>query len=112
VVLAGFMRILTPVFLGAFPDRVVNIHPSLLPAFPGVDAQAQALAAGVRVSGCTVHLVNEGVDAGPILAQVAVPVLHDDTRDTLADRILVEEHRLLVETLQAISEGRLMALRR
>jgi phosphoribosylglycinamide formyltransferase-1 len=108
VVLAGFMRIVTPVFLSAFPDRVVNIHPSLLPAFPGVDAQAQALAAGVRVSGCTVHLVNEGVDAGPILAQVAVPVLHDDSRDALAERILVEEHRLLVDTLQAISEGRLV----
>ncbi|MEM9695161.1 MAG: phosphoribosylglycinamide formyltransferase, partial [Myxococcota bacterium] len=78
VVLAGFMRIVTPVFLRAFPWRVVNIHPSLLPAFVGVDAQAQALAYGVKVSGCTVHLVDEGVDAGPILAQAAVPVRPDD----------------------------------
>lgn len=108
VVLAGFMRIVTPLFLQAFPNRVVNIHPSLLPAFPGVDAQAQALAHGVRITGCTVHLVNEGVDAGPILAQAAVPVLPDDTRDSLAERILVEEHRLLVETLQTIAENRLI----
>jgi phosphoribosylglycinamide formyltransferase-1 len=105
VVLAGFMRIVTPVFLDAFPNRVINIHPSLLPCFPGVDAQAQALAYGVRVSGCTVHLVNEGVDAGPILAQAVVPVRHDDTRDELAMRILEQEHRLLVQTLQAIAEG-------
>ena len=106
VVLAGFMRIVTPVFLDAFPNRVINIHPSLLPAFPGVDAQAQALAYGVRVSGCTVHLVHEGVDAGPILAQAAVPVLPNDTRDALAARILEQEHRLLVETLQGIAEKR------
>ena len=105
VVLAGFMRIVTPVFLDAFPNRVINIHPSLLPSFPGVDAQAQALAYGVRVSGCTVHLVNEGVDAGPILAQAAVAVRQHDTRDELAARILQEEHRLLVETLQTIAHG-------
>jgi phosphoribosylglycinamide formyltransferase-1 len=103
VVLAGFMRILTPVFLDAFPNRVVNIHPALLPAFPGVDAQSQALAYGVRLSGCTVHLVNEGVDTGPILAQVAVPVLQDDDHDSLAARILEQEHKLLVETLQRIA---------
>ena len=103
IVLAGFMRILTPVFLDAFPNRVVNIHPALLPAFPGVDAQAQALAYGVRVSGCTVHLVNEGVDTGPILAQVALPVLQDDDQDSLAARILEQEHKLLVETLQRIA---------
>ncbi|HZO11951.1 MAG TPA: phosphoribosylglycinamide formyltransferase [Polyangiaceae bacterium] len=108
VLLAGFMRIVTPLFLQAFPNRVVNIHPSLLPAFPGVDAQAQALAHGVRITGCTVHLVNEGVDAGPILAQAAVAVALDDTPDSLAARILVEEHRLLVETLQAIAENRLI----
>jgi phosphoribosylglycinamide formyltransferase-1 len=107
VVLAGFMRILTSVFLEAFPDRVVNIHPSLLPAFPGVDAQRQALDYGVKVSGCSVHLVSEGVDAGPLLAQAAVPIEADDTRDRLADRILVREHELLVSTLQAIAEGRL-----
>ncbi len=103
VVLAGFMRILTPVFLDAFPNRVVNIHPALLPSFPGVDAQGQALAYGVRISGCTVHLVNEGVDTGPILAQVAVPVRDEDDHDTLAARILAEEHGLLVATLQRIA---------
>ena len=103
VVLAGFMRIVTPVLLGAFPNRVVNIHPSLLPAFAGVDAQGQALAYGVRVSGCTVHLVDEGVDAGPIIAQAVVPVFPDDDRDVLAARILAQEHVLLVEVLQAIA---------
>lgn len=106
VVLAGFMRLLTPVFLDAFPQRVVNIHPSLLPAFPGVDAQAQALAYGVRVTGCTVHLVDAGTDTGPILAQAAVPVLADDTRDALAKRILAREHELLVRALSWIAEGR------
>lgn len=107
VVLAGFMRIVTPTLLDAFAGRVINIHPSLLPAFPGVDAQAQALAHGVRITGCTVHLVDEGVDAGPILAQAAVPVLPDDDRDRLAERILAREHQLLVATLQWIAEGRL-----
>ncbi len=107
VVLAGFMRIVTRDFLDAFPLRVVNIHPSLLPAFPGVDAQSQALAYGVRVSGCTVHLVDVGTDTGPILGQAAVPVTSDDTRDSLAARILVREHELLVAVLQAIAEGRL-----
>ncbi len=107
VVLAGFMRIVTSRFLSAYPQRVVNIHPSLLPSFPGVDAQQQAIDAGVRVSGCTVHLVNEGVDAGPILAQAAVPVLPDDDRDALAGRILEQEHALLARTLQWIAEGRL-----
>jgi phosphoribosylglycinamide formyltransferase-1 len=109
VVLAGFMRIVTPVFLEAFPGRVVNIHPSLLPSFVGVDAQQQALDHGVRVSGCTVHLVNAGVDAGPILAQAAVPVRDGDDRDSLAARILEREHPLLVQTLQWIAEGRLEA---
>lgn len=107
VVLAGFMRIVTSTLLDAFPGRVLNIHPSLLPAFPGVDAQGQALAYGVRITGCTVHLVDEGVDAGPILAQAAVPVLPDDDRDRLATRILAREHQLLVATLQWIAEGRL-----
>jgi phosphoribosylglycinamide formyltransferase-1 len=106
------MRILTPTFLRAFPDRVVNIHPSLLPAFVGVDAQQQALDYGVRVSGCTVHLVNEGVDAGPILAQAAVPVLPGDDRDALAARILEQEHALLTQTLQWIAEDRLSVERR
>jgi phosphoribosylglycinamide formyltransferase 1 len=110
VVLAGFMRLLTPVFLDAFPHRVVNVHPSLLPAFPGVDAQAQALAYGVKVTGCTVHLVDAGTDTGPIIAQTAVPVLEGDTRDTLADRILAEEHATLVRVLGLIAEGRLEIL--
>ena len=106
VVLAGFMRIVTPVLLEAFPDRVVNIHPSLLPAFPGLDAQQQAFAAGVAVSGCTVHLVDGGMDTGPILAQAAVPVLANDDVEALRTRILAEEHRLLPEVLQWFAEGR------
>jgi phosphoribosylglycinamide formyltransferase-1 len=106
VVLAGFMRVLTPVFLGAFKQRIVNIHPALLPAFPGVHAQAQALAYGVKVSGCTVHFVDEGVDTGPVILQRAVPVLDDDTLDSLTQRILVEEHRAMVEALDAIAKGR------
>jgi phosphoribosylglycinamide formyltransferase-1 len=110
VVLAGFMRLVTPVLLSAFPERVVNIHPALLPAFPGVHAQAQALAYGVRVSGCTVHLVDAGVDSGPVLAQVAVPVLDDDTEETLRDRILVEEHALLPAVLQWLADDRVEVL--
>jgi phosphoribosylglycinamide formyltransferase-1 len=106
VVLAGFMRIITPVLLDAFPHRVVNIHPALLPAFPGVHAQAQALAYGVRVSGCTVHLVDAGMDTGPILAQATVPVLDGDDEETLRDRILVKEHELLPAVLQWIADGR------
>ena len=106
VVLAGFMRLITRVLLDAFPQRVVNIHPSLLPAFPGAHSQAQALAYGVRVTGCTVHLVDAGMDTGPVLAQSAVPVLDDDTEETLRDRILVEEHALLPTVLQWIADGR------
>jgi len=105
VVLAGFMRVLTPVFLEAFPHRVVNIHPALLPAFPGVHAQKQALDYGVKVSGCTVHFVDAGTDTGPIIAQTAVPVLPDDTEDSLRDRILAEEHRLLPAVVRAIARG-------
>ena len=105
VVLAGFMRIVTPVLLSAFPYRVVNIHPSLLPAFPGVDAQAQALAYGARITGCTVHLVDAGTDTGPVLAQAAVPVLDGDDRDALAARILVREHELLVRALGWLAQG-------
>ncbi|WP_437287670.1 phosphoribosylglycinamide formyltransferase [Sorangium sp. So ce406] len=107
VVLAGFMRLLTTTFLDAFPHRVVNIHPSLLPSFPGVDAQQQALDHGVRITGCTVHLVDAGTDTGPILAQAAVPILVGDDHDTLAARILVQEHALLVRALSWIAEGRL-----
>ncbi|MFO0618454.1 MAG: phosphoribosylglycinamide formyltransferase [Polyangiaceae bacterium] len=109
VVLAGFMRIVGPAFLGAFPGRVINIHPSLLPAFPGVDAQAQALARGVKVTGCTTHFVDGGVDTGPIIGQRAVRVEEGDTRDALAARILVEEHALLVETLQRVASGEVRA---
>jgi len=106
VVLAGFMRLVTPVLLGAFENRVVNIHPALLPAFPGVHAQAQALAYGVRVTGCTVHFVDTGVDTGPIIAQSTVPVLDDDTEDSLRERLLAKEHELLPAVLQWIAEGR------
>lgn len=108
VVLAGFLRILGREFLEAFPSRILNIHPSLLPAFPGLDAQGQALASGVTETGCTVHVVDERIDHGPILGQRAVPIRPDDTRDALADRILACEHALLVETLASIARGELV----
>ncbi len=95
LVMAGWMRIVTPVLIDAFPDRIVNIHPSLLPSFRGMDAVGQALAAGVRISGCTAHLVRKEVDAGPILAQAAVPVLAEDSHASLSARIQVQEHRIL-----------------
>ena len=107
VVCAGFMRVLTPVLLDAFPGRVLNIHPSLLPAFPGLKGPAQALAHGARVAGCTVHLVTPGVDAGPIVAQGACPVRPDDTEATLAARILQLEHRLLPMAVRWAAQGRL-----
>jgi phosphoribosylglycinamide formyltransferase-1 len=110
VVLAGFMRLLTPVFLDAFPNRVVNIHPALCPAFPGVDAQAQAIAYGARVTGCTVHFVDAGTDTGPVIAQAAVPVLEGDDRDALAARILPREHELLVRALGWIAAGKVEVL--
>lgn len=106
VVLAGFMRLVTPTLLDAFPYRVVNVHPALLPAFPGIHAQKQALAYGVAVSGCTVHFVDTGVDTGPIIAQGVVPVLDDDTEQTLSARILQKEHELLPAVLQWIAAGR------
>ena len=106
VVLAGFMRIVTPVLLDAFPQRVVNIHPSLLPAFPGVNAQAQALRYGVRVTGCTVHFVDSGMDSGAIIAQSEVRVEDADTEESLQKRILAKEHELLPTVLQWIAEGR------
>jgi phosphoribosylglycinamide formyltransferase-1 len=109
VCLAGFMRIVTPVLLRAFPGRVLNIHPSLLPAFPGMHAVRQALLAGVRISGCTVHLVDEGTDTGPIVVQAAVPVLDGDTEETLAARILVQEHRAYPRAIQLVAEGRATA---
>ena len=107
VVLAGFMRVLTPELIRAFPGRVVNIHPSLLPAFPGRDAQRQALEHGVKVTGCTVHFVDEGVDSGPIIAQRAVEVLPGDTIETLSERIHAAEHELFVSVLRDIADGRL-----
>ena len=105
VCLAGFMRVIGAPLLDAFPNAIVNIHPSLLPAFPGVDAQRQALEYGVTVTGVTVHLVDEGLDSGPIVLQRAVPVLEGDTRDTLAARILVEEHRTFPEAVQLVLDG-------
>jgi phosphoribosylglycinamide formyltransferase-1 len=104
---AGFMRILSRVYVRAFAGRALNIHPSLLPAFPGLHAQRQALDHGAKVAGCTVHFVDEAVDAGPIVLQAAVPVLPGDTEDTLAARILVEEHRLYPAAVRLFAEGRL-----
>jgi phosphoribosylglycinamide formyltransferase-1 len=105
VVLAGFMRVLTPVFLDAFPNRAINIHPALLPAFPGIHAQKQALDYGVKLAGCTVHFVDKGTDTGPIIAQAAVAVLPDDDEDSLRQRILSEEHRLLPAVVRAVAAG-------
>jgi phosphoribosylglycinamide formyltransferase-1 len=105
VCLAGFMRIVSPVLLRAFPDRVVNIHPSLLPAFPGMHAVRQALRAGVRISGCSVHIVDEGTDTGPVLVQAAVPVLEGDSEETLAARILVQEHRAYPHAIGLVAAG-------
>jgi phosphoribosylglycinamide formyltransferase-1 len=102
VCLAGYMRLLSPDFVAAFPRRILNVHPSLLPAFPGIDAQAQALEHGVKVSGCTVHLVDEGLDSGPIVVQRTVPVLDGDTPDTLAARILEQEHVAYPEALRSL----------
>jgi phosphoribosylglycinamide formyltransferase-1 len=106
VCLAGFMRLITPVLLGAFENRILNIHPSLLPAFPGLHAVRQALTAGVRISGCTVHVVDEGTDTGPIVIQAAVPVLDGDTEETLAARILAQEHRCYPRAIALWAEGR------
>lgn len=100
VCLAGYMRLLSPVFIEAFRGRILNIHPSLLPAFPGLDAQQQALEHGVKIAGCTVHWVTEQMDAGPIVLQAAVPVLEEDTVETLSVRILEEEHRLYPEAIR------------
>jgi phosphoribosylglycinamide formyltransferase 1 len=105
VCLAGFMRLLSPVFVRAFPGRIVNIHPALLPSFPGLDAQRQALEHGVRVSGATVHLVDEGLDSGPIVAQEAVRVLSRDTPESLAARILETEHRLYPRAVRLLLGG-------
>ncbi len=107
VVLAGFMRLLSPFFVRVFPQRIVNIHPSLLPAFSGTHAQRQAVERGVRVAGATVHFVDEDVDHGPIIVQAAVPVYPDDTEDSLSARILAQEHRIYPQAIQFFAEGRL-----
>jgi phosphoribosylglycinamide formyltransferase-1 len=105
VCLAGFMRLLSPYFISAYRGRILNIHPSLLPAFPGLEAQRQALEYGVKVSGCTVHFVDENLDAGPIVAQAVVPVEPGDTAETLAARILAEEHRIYTEAVRLVLSG-------
>jgi len=106
VVLAGYMRLVSSVLINSFKNRMINIHPSLLPAFPGLRAHGQALNHGVKVTGCTVHFVDEEVDHGPILLQAAVPVLEGDTEDSLSDRILIEEHHLLPRAIQLLAEER------
>ena len=106
VCLAGFMRLLSPYFIAAFRNRILIIHPSLLPAFPGLEAQRQALEHGVKYSGCTVHFVDENLDAGPIVAHAVVPVLDTETPETLAERILREEHRIYSEAVQIVLDGR------
>lgn len=107
VILAGFMRIITPTLLKAFPHKIMNIHPALLPSFPGIHGQKQALEYGVKLSGCTVHFVDEGVDTGPIIIQSAVQVFDDDTEETLAARILKEEHRIYPQAIQLFAEGKI-----
>lgn len=107
VCLAGYMRLLSSAFVRHFEGRLLNIHPALLPAFPGLHAQRQALEYGVRIAGATVHFVDEGIDTGPIVLQAAVPVMADDTEDTLSARILAEEHRLYPEAIRLFAEGRL-----
>jgi phosphoribosylglycinamide formyltransferase-1 len=107
VVLAGFMRLLSPVFVKAYSNRIMNIHPALLPAFPGLHVQKKALEHGVRFSGCTVHFVNEECDEGPIIIQAVVPVFPDDSEDILAARILKQEHRIYPRAIQLYAEGRL-----
>ena len=108
ICLAGFMRILSNHIIQLFKNCIMNIHPSLLPSFPGLDAQKKALAYGAKLSGCTVHFVDEGVDSGPIIIQAAVPILENDTVETLSERILKEEHRIYPEAIKAFVEGKLL----
>jgi len=107
VCLAGYMRLLSPSFIQAFRNRILNIHPSLLPAFPGLDAQRQALEYGVKVSGCTVHFVDEGLDSGPIILQAVVPVLDGDTEESLSARILEQEHQIYPKAIQCVLGGQI-----
>jgi len=106
ICLAGYMRLLSPYFVAAFPQRILNIHPSLLPSFPGLESQKQALDYGVKFAGCTVHFVDENLDAGPIILQAVVPVLDSDDEHTLSDRILKEEHRIYTEAVKIVLEGK------
>jgi phosphoribosylglycinamide formyltransferase 1 len=106
VCLAGYMRLLSPYFVAAFPNRILNIHPSLLPSFPGLESQRQALEYGVKFAGCTVHFVDENLDAGPIVLQAVLPVNDNDTEETLSARILQEEHRIYSEAVRIVLEGR------
>jgi phosphoribosylglycinamide formyltransferase-1 len=108
ICLAGFMRILNPEFVKAYRNKIVNIHPSLLPSFKGLHAQKQALLAGVKITGCTVHLVDEGIDTGPILLQECVPVYDTDTIDSLSERILVEEHKIYVKALKLLVANKIL----
>jgi len=107
ICLAGFMRVLTPYFIREFKGRILNIHPAILPSFPGVEAQKQALEYGAKFTGCTVHFVDEGVDTGPVVCQAVVPILDDDTVETLAGRILKEEHRIYTEAINLVLEDRI-----
>ncbi|MBG99765.1 MAG: phosphoribosylglycinamide formyltransferase [Solibacterales bacterium] len=107
VCLAGFMRLVSAYFVGEFPERILNIHPSLLPSFPGLDAQHQALEHGVKFSGCTVHFVDENLDAGPILIQAAVPILDNDTEESLSARILSQEHRIYTEAINLVVDDKI-----
>jgi len=106
ICLAGYMRLLSPYFVASFPNRILNIHPSLLPSFPGLESQRQALEYGVKFAGCTVHFVDENLDAGPIVRQAVVPVLDGDTEATLSERILAEEHRIYSEAVRIVLEGK------
>ncbi len=112
VCLAGYMRLLSPYFVAAFPQKILNIHPSLLPSFPGLEAQKQALDYGVKFAGCTVHFVDENLDAGPIILQSVVPVEDGDTEETLSARILKEEHRIYSEAVKIVLEGKYKILGR
>ncbi len=107
VVMAGFMKVLSPVFLNSFPMKIMNIHPAILPAFPGMHAQKRAAEYGVRFSGCTVHFADDGIDTGPVIIQAVVPAYDDDTEDTLAARVLQEEHRIYSQAIQFYAEGRI-----
>lgn len=112
ICLAGYMRLLSPFFVASFPNRILNIHPSLLPSFPGLEAQRQALEYGVKFAGCTVHFVDENLDAGPIVLQATVPVHDDDTEETLSSRILREEHRIYTEAVRIVLESKFKILGR